>query len=179
MATLSSRRCAALALAAVGTWMALGIGTAQAAPTENQVKAAFLYNFARYVTWPDSAFGSPAAPIRICVVGDDAFLSDLAATVEGKKVGERPVRAESRTSAARASGCHILFLRSADADALAGLARSSVFVVSDRQGFAADGGTANFRLVDNKVRFEINPGAVEKAGLQVSARLLRLAQIVE
>lgn len=179
MATLSLRRKAACALAAAGAWIAIGIGSAQAAPSENEVKAAFLYNFARYVTWPDGAFGGSSDPIRICVVGDDGFLADLAATVDGKKVGARPVRAESRGSASRAGGCHILFLRTTDAGSVSGLARSSVFVVSDTEGFAADGGTANFLLVDNKVRFEINPGAVERAGLQVSARLLRLAQIVE
>ncbi len=149
------------------------------APSESDVKAAYLYNFARYVTWPASAFDSPDEPIRICVVGDDAFRGLLEDVVSDKRVGDRPVSAEARASAGDARGCHILFVGAARAGAVAGLSGQSVFTVSDSEGFASGGGIANFVLVGNKVRFEINTNAVEKAGLQVSSRLLRVAQIVE
>lgn len=165
----------ALALAA-GVLAAL---PALGGPSEHEVKAAYLYNFARYVTWPATAFGSPSDPLRICVLGDDDFEAVLSATVSDKRVGERPVVAERRENASQANGCHILFLKSARAGSVSELSRDNVFTVSDVAGFAKDGGIANFLLSDNKVRFEINPGAVQKAGLQVSSRLLRLAQIVE
>jgi hypothetical protein len=157
----------------------LATSSAWGAPSEDEVKAAYLYNFARYVTWPDSAFPSADAPIRICVVGDSGFRSVLASTVAEKRVGERPVSAESRGSAGAADDCHILYLGKAGVGVVSGLSTSSIFTVSDSEGFAAAGGIANFVLVGSKVRFEINTGAVEKAGLQVSSRLLRLAQIVE
>ena len=87
----------------------LWMGAHPAAPSEAQVKAAYLFNFARYVTWPDQAFGAPDAPIRICVVGDDGFREVLADPVAGKHVGERTVTAESRGGVKGARDCHIAF----------------------------------------------------------------------
>lgn len=152
---------------------------ASGAPTESEVKAAYLFNFARYVTWPAGAFASAADPLRICVVGDEGFREVLAETVAGKQVGDRPVIAESRGSAAEGGDCHVLFLPSGRAGQVSGLSGRSVFTVSDVEGFAAGGGIANFVVVDSKVRFEINAKAAERAGLQVSSRLLRLARVVE
>lgn len=175
----AGRGLALLALLTVAGASVLATSSAWAAPSEGEVKAAYLYNFARYVTWPDSSFGSPGDPIRICVIGDESFRGVLASTVSEKRVGERPVSAESRASTGASDDCHILYLGSAGVGAVSGLSRTSIFTVSDSEGFAAAGGIANFVLVGSKVRFEINTGAVEKAGLQVSSRLLRLAQIVE
>lgn len=149
------------------------------APTESELKAAYLYNFARYVTWPGAAFASPADPIRICVVDDASFLEVLTAAVAGKRIGDRPVAPEARASADEAGDCHIAYLPSGGAGSVSSLASRSVFTVSGERGFARHGGIANFVTVDHRIRFEINAHAAERAGLQVSSRLLRLAQLVE
>lgn len=179
MAALSLFRGPTIALLLSALLLTVGAPRAQGAPLESEVKAAYLFNFARYVTWPEKAFASPSDPIRICVLADEVFRDTLAATIADKRVGDRRVLAESRTSSSQASDCHILFLKADRASAVADLSSHAVFVVSDSPGFAASGGTANFVLADNKVRFEINPGAVDRAGLQISSRLLRLAKIVE
>jgi hypothetical protein len=172
------RRQGGTALLALGLLL-IAAGPAWAAPTENEVKAAYLFNFARYVTWPKAAFASSKDPIRICILEDAEFRDVLSKTVSGKRVSDRSVVAETRGGVEESSGCHILFVKSRDASEVSSLASSSIFTVSDGEGFAVSGGMANFVRSGSKVRFEINPGAVQKAGLQVSSRLLRLAQIVE
>lgn len=153
------------------------------AQSEDQIKAAFLFNFARYVEWPGAAFGDPGSPIRICLMGAEDFSTVVTLTVSGKSVGARPVEIKQPDDVRQAAGCHILYVgedsRVAAANLASQLASGSVFTVSDRDGFAKDGGIANFFRADNKVRFEINVSAAKRAGLKVSSQLLRLAKVVE
>jgi hypothetical protein len=153
------------------------------AQSEDQVKAAFLFNFARYVEWPDRAFADEASPVRICTIGADDFGSVVSAVVEGKSVGMRAVSVEPVSDVASAEGCHILYAGTASDvspdEVVSGLAGASVFTIADTAGFAEKGGIANFFRADNKVRFEINPTAARGAGLKISSRLLRLARVVE
>ena len=153
-----------------------------AAESEEQVKAAFLFNFARYVEWPASAFASDAAPIRLCLIAERAFVEIVMATVSGRSVGERPVTVEGIDGLGAAEGCHLLFL-----DAVSGppapvvaerLGSLAIFTIAGGPRFAAEGGIANFILVDSKIRFEINPSAARRAGLKISSSLLRLAKLV-
>ncbi len=153
------------------------------AQSEDQIKAAFLLNFARYVDWPSRAFASNAAPVRICLLGAGAFGGVVSSTVEGKTVGSRPVRVDALGPSDATDGCHILFVGerfSEDGgDVGAVLGATSVFTVGNETDFARRGGVANFFRADNKVRFEINPRAARTAGLKISSRLLRLARLVE
>ena len=153
------------------------------AQSEDQIKAAFLFNFARYVEWPEASFEGPSDAVRICMVGGDRFAEVVTRIVSGKQVADRPVSVDALAGLEEAGSCHILYVEeafAADASEIASrLAGSSVFTVSDRAGFAARGGVANFIWSDNKIRFEINPGAARRAGLKVSSRLLRLAKLVE
>ena len=153
------------------------------AQSEDQVKAAFLFNFARYVEWPASAFGADGAPIRICMIGSGGFSSVVSKAVTGKSVGDRAVEVDTPADLGSTSGCHILYVGdgadSAPSAVAAQVDGASVFTVADREGFAEGGGIANFIRADNKIRFEINPGAAKKAGLKVSSRLLRLAKVVD
>jgi hypothetical protein len=154
------------------------------AQSEDQVKAAFLLNFARYVEWPEDAFDSRATPVRICLIGTRDFKDVVAHTVEGKVVHDRRVSVETVEAAAEADACHLLFVGeealvgSDGAVLLRELRRSNVFTVGDREGFAASGGIANFYRAGNKVRFEVNPEFAAEANLEVSSKLLRLARIV-
>jgi hypothetical protein len=153
-----------------------------AAESEEDVKAAFLFNFARYVEWPEAAFANETAPIRLCLLSDGAFHDVLAKTVSGRSVGRRPVEVETVAGLDAAGRCQLLFLGQgvslAGSEVAARLGERPVFTISDQAGFAADDGIANFILVDNKIRFEINPSAARRAGLKISSSLLRLAKLV-
>lgn len=169
-------------LAALVTGLLLSLPSLAWAESEGQVKAAFLFNFARYVEWPPETFEGEAAAIRLCVIGETAFQRIIAETISGRSVGTRQVAVEKVEGLEAAEACHLLFLDagvplppSVVADRLGGHA---VFTISDRPGFAADGGVANFIFVDQKIRFEINPAAARRAGLKISSSLLRLAKLV-
>ncbi len=152
------------------------------AQSEDQIMAAFLFNFARYVEWPKDAFDAGDAPVMICMLGSAGFGDVVSQTVSGKKVAERPVRVNQTSNLMQTSGCHILFIgrdfEQSHRAAVAALGRSSVFSIADKEGFAAAGGIANFYRAENRIRFEINPGAAKKAGLKISSQLLRLAKVV-
>ena len=153
------------------------------AQSEDQIMAAFLFNFARYVEWPKDAFEDRRAPVTICILAADAFADVVSKTVSGKLVDNRPVGVQPISDLKSSGSCHILFIgrdaKQSHADAIAALDGQSVFAVSDRAGFASDGGIANFFRADSRIRFEINPSAALKVGLKISSRLLRLAKVVE
>ena len=160
------------------------MGAAEAqAQSEDQIKAAFLFTFARYVEWPAKSFAGPDDSVRICMAGSKEFATVVAQTVSGKSVENRPVQVDTLSALSESPGCHILYVGEEVASDAAGVASSvsgaSVFTVADRAGFAEQGGIANFIRTNNKVRFEINPKAAKRAGLKVSSRLLRLATVVE
>lgn len=171
-----------LGFGAVASLLCIGAPEAQA-QSEDQIKAAFLYNFARYVEWPTASFAGPDAPVRICIAGNGTFADVVAETVSGKNVENRPVEVKAMPALTGSSDCHILYvgegIDAGPAQVASNVGGSSVFTVADRAGFAAGGGIANFIRTDNKIRFEINPSSAKQAGLKVSSRLLRLAQVVK
>ena len=152
------------------------------AQSEDQIMAAFLFNFARYVEWPENAFDRSDMPVNICMLSSKEFGDVVSRTVSGKTVADRSVVVRWTSDLPEATGCHILFIGSeferSHSDAVAVLDGMSVFTVADQEGFARAGGTANFFRADNRIRFEINPLAAKKAGLKISSRLLRLARVV-
>lgn len=165
-------------LASIG----LGLPASVRAESEDEVKAAFLFHFARYVEWPPTAFESDSAAIHLCLIGEPGFEGVLAKAVAGRKIGARPVAVASVASLDDAMRCHLLFLGE-HADMKASVVEESlgdraVFTISDETGFAEAGGIANFVLVEQKIRFEINQKAARRAGLKVSSSLLRLAKLV-
>lgn len=152
------------------------------AQSEDQVMAAFLFNFARYVEWPKDAFDTGDAPVMICMLGSADFREIVSQTVSGKTVDDRPFEVNQTSNLLETGGCHILFIgrdfKKSHGATIAALGRTSVFSVADQEGFAEAGGIANFYRAENRIRFEINPGAAKKAGLKISSRLLRLAKVV-
>ena len=146
------------------------------AQSKDEVMAAFLLNFARYVEWPEDAFDQNDMPVQFCMLSSKEFEGIVAETVSGKTVADRPVLVRWTSDLNKTNGCHILFIgrefggsHSKAVDAVDGL---SVFTVADQEGFAEAGGVANFLHADNRIRFEINPTAAKKAGLKISSRLL-------
>ena len=145
---------------------------------EEGVKAAFLYNFTKFVEWPASAFEERGS-LRLCVLGEDPFGKSLRAVVEGEQVQGRPITLLRIDSLDNPGSCHILFLGRSEAErlpaVLAAVRGAPVLTVSETPGSLDKGAGINFVLRDGKVRFEINQTAVEGHGLKMSSKLLRLA----
>ena len=171
------------ALALLGLLAAPPLGAAgTGSASEAEVKAAFLLNFTRYVEWPAASFAGAGAPFVICVLDDAEFAATVTRVIGVRTVSERPVSVDARASLAEVGGCHILYLPSSRSglheQVIAELAAQSVFTVSDSDGFAKMGGVANFTRAGSKLGVEINRAAADRAKLEVSARLLRIAEVV-
>ncbi len=171
--------CVMLAVAPVGPLRA----ASEAGLTEYQVEAAFLYHFAKYITWPPAAFNRPDDPIVIGVLGDDPFGENLSeAVVREKPVQGRPLRVIRGRTPADLARCHILFISGSEETRvpqhLAALARakSPALTVGESKTFLEAGGAVRFVIENNKVRFEIDARNAEHAGLSISSKLLSLAR---
>lgn len=152
----------------------------EAPPSEYQIKAAFLFNFAKFVEWPAKAFATPTSPLIIGVLGDNPFGDDLERTVRGKSVNNHPlVIREKLVSITDATNCHVIFISSSESkqvpELLDAVRNTSVLTVSEMEHFTDAGGMINFVLEANKIRFQINDDAAKKAGLKISSKLLSLA----
>jgi hypothetical protein len=150
-------------------------------PLEQQVKSAFIANFVQFIDWPETAFGKPDDPLIIGVVDPGALGDSLKAAVDGKTVKGRKLVIQQFTPAT-AGKCHVLLtagLNGADLDAALKAAKSgSVLTIGDAASFTDAGGVIQFYLEDRKVRFEINLAAAQRAKLQISSQLLKLARVV-
>lgn len=146
---------------------------------ENELKAAFLLNFAKYVEWPA---GTPKASFTVAALGSDP-LGGALKKIEGKAVRGATVAVKTLREVSEAADCDLVFVPAGEAAKLPELLRSlrgkNVLVVGDSAGFAADGGGVNFYVEDKKLRFEINVDAAADAGLKVSSQLLKLARVVK
>lgn len=175
------RRRRALQVAAVAVACALsgtrGLDGKETAPGEYEVKAAFLYNFGKFVQWPARA--GLSGPFQLCVLGDDPFGPLLYRTIAGETIDGRRVVARQIFSAEEAGGCRVLFISSSKQaqlmDVLAALAGTSALTVSDMPEFVQRGGMIQFVLMGKRVRFAINLSAAERVGLRLSSQLLKLA----
>jgi hypothetical protein len=150
---------------------------------EYQVKAAFLYNFAKFVEWPPGTFASSTEPIGICIAGMNPFGSALDAMVRGKKIGERAFAVRQIPDVPQAKACQILFMGSAEwkrvrplLDALKGAA---ILTVGETDDFTAAGGMIAFQLAGTRVRIQIDLETAEHSRLKISSKLLSLADIVK
>ncbi len=144
--------------------------------TEYRIKAAFLYNFTSFVTWPEDPAGDPG--FTLCVLGDDPF-GNLLDKLAGKSVNGRQLVIRRLVNPALLNQCKLVFFsvtsNDQTGDALALLQDLPILTVSDIRGFTELGGIIEFRVIANKVRFDINLGAAEAAGLTISSKLLSLA----
>jgi hypothetical protein len=148
-------------------------------PTEYEVQAAYLSNFGRFVEWPVKAGASDRDPFYICVLGQDPFGPLLDAALKGETIGGAPMVAKRVAGAADAANCRIVYVNpSKDTplrSLLTTLAGSNLLTVGGVSGFTQQGGMIQFVLDGNRVRFEINLAAAQRAGLSLSSQLLKLA----
>jgi len=149
---------------------------------EYEVKATFLYNFTKFTDWPPSAFASSNAPIVIGVLGEDPFGKTIDDVVSGEVVGGRPLVVKRLRTDDDLRGCHVLFISSSEKDRLPAVLRqikgAPILSVSEINGFAEQGGMVNLLIANKTVKMEINQPAADQAGLQISAKLLKLARLV-
>ena len=155
---------------------------AQESPSEYQVKAAYLFNFLKFVEWPDDAFANSLSPIVIGVVGDDPFGGALPQVVTGKTVQGRELTIHKYHTGEDMRGAHILFISSSEKKSLltilSSLHGSTVLTVADLEGFIDEGGMIQFVNENDRVRFAINVEATSRARLKMSSKLLSLAKVV-
>ena len=177
MTNFLCRRGRQLLAAACLSWL----GAAQAQPpalAEPDAKAGLVFNFARYVEWPATAFSSAAAPFVICLMGREEFGPAFAA-LEGRSLKGRPVRVRLGVPVEEGAGCHVAFLAEKPPRGLAPVARAlaaqGVLAVSDLDGFIDGGGAIGIIPGEDRLQFEINRDALDRAGLNASSQLLKLA----
>lgn len=164
-------------LAAMVSLCSAGAATADS-PSEAAVKAAFVYNFAKFVEWPAGASAEPHSEVRICTAGLGAELSNSVTALDGKSVQARIVSVKRDVKVADMEACQLLMLgTTARGFAESARDKAGLLTVSDVKGFAAAGGIIELFAEDGKIRFEINTRAAQRAGLRISSQLLKLARI--
>ena len=193
-----SRRAGAIAVLAL---IAACLSTPARADTDTElkVKAAFLFNFAKFVSWPDRKFAVPGSPIELCILEDDPIGPVLEDTVRGKLIESRALAVRRSKTPADWSPCHIAFIGAVPsasagdnssfsrtpaatdsapvAEAFLELTAHSVLTVHE-SGHALSGGVVRFYIEERRMRFEINVAAAEHNALQLSAKLMGVATVV-
>jgi hypothetical protein len=147
------------------------------------LKADLLWNIARFIRWPDKSFAATQGEFVIAILGEDELAAELASRLSQRSVNGRPVFVRFVRRVEDARGSHMLYIASSEirraAEALSALAATPALTVADTAGFCERGGMVSFAHDADRVRFEINQGRAERAGLRISARLLALARVVD
>lgn len=150
---------------------------------EYPLKLAFLFNFTKFVEWPSDVYKDPGDPLLICIVGNSPFAPDLEEALRARTVAGHPVEVKQLKSGDTVSACHIVFIpvtaKARAQSIVKELNGSSTLTVGETEGFAAQGGIVNFKVEANRLHFEVNLRAAERAGLKISSKLLGIATIVK
>jgi hypothetical protein len=157
--------------------------TAQtSASREYNIKAVFLYNFTQFVEWPSNTFNNPETPFVIGILGDDPFHSYIDETVVGEKVKGHAIVIKRYQNVNDVKNCQILFISSKEAgrikEILFAVQNRNILTVSDIPNFATNGGMICLTTKDNKIKLQINPSSAKAADLNISSKLLHVAEIV-
>lgn len=161
-------------------WLAMCVmvSTLSHAEEEAQLKAAFVYNFTKYVIWP-TATEQASGNLRVCVLGKSAFTDEIA-QLNGREVRSFVLEVVKLDSADALDSCHLLYLSGIDARLVLGKVHSqSILTISDEDDFVQQGGMIGLVTEGRRIRFDVNLGSAKNAQLQISSRLLQLARRVE
>jgi hypothetical protein len=146
------------------------------------LKAAFLYNFAKFSEWPADAL-APGQRLAMCVVGDGALVSALGQTLKGQAIEGHQLTVTVLKAGESAAACHLLFVSASEirrsAAVLTEVRGASVLTVSDAEAFAEASGVAQLIVENDRMRFAINIAAAQRSRLNISSKLLSLAKIVK
>lgn len=160
-------------------------GIAQSAESlvveEYQLKSVFLFNFAKFVKWPNTVFQDSRTPFYICIIGEDPFKQVLDIAIENENIDNHPVLVERLSNIEHAESCQIVFIAESEKENLSNilnyLQNYPTLTVSDIESFMEKGGMIQFFKLDKKIRLLVNPDKTKAVGLQISANLLRIAKI--
>ena len=182
-ACVELRYACALAVAILAVQSVIGAQAADPAGRSRHVKAEFVASFLNFVDWPSAKLGAPPAQVTVAVLGDPDFAALVREAAMHRPVAGRPVSVQSVLDSDEARDAHLVFIGSSEARRLQTILRSlstaSVLTVGDTDGFAQEGVAINLYTFDKRIRIEVNTTAAERAGLRLSANLLRLARIVQ
>jgi len=149
------------------------------APSEHDVQAAYLFNFLRFIRWPETTFPDSLEPVIIGIVGESPIVNRLEKLAEKQSLYTRPLRIRYFKKIDDIYDCHVLYIGSMEKryqiSILNKLDKSSTLTLSDSSNFCDIGGMINFILIDDRVAFRVNLKALKKANLDISAKILRLA----
>lgn len=184
--TLTCRHASPLRIAGACAWLLLlsfsrSADAQPASASAPAIKAAFVFNFMKFVEWPSAAFAAPDAPLVLCVSGASNDLGDALQSLDGRSVQGRPLAIRRDVRAADLRACNAAYLGDLAAPAQGDSANpaSAVLTVGDFPGFAAAGGMIGLYSEDGKIRFEINAGSVQRSALKISSQLMKLARIAD
>ncbi len=149
---------------------------------EYHLKAAFLFHFSQFIEWPPQAFAAPGSPFIIGILGEDPFRALIDQTVAGEKVKDHPIVVHRFATVNDILPCHILYISEKPEGFIPGLfallPAKYTLTVGDQYAFARVGGIIRFQTLNKKIRLQINLSAAKAADLNISSKLLRLADIV-
>ncbi|WP_073215885.1 YfiR family protein [Massilia sp. CF038] len=179
---------AALALAALAVTAgrvhadAPGPANASSPSLERKVKAAFLYKFLGYAEFPANAFSDASAPLVIGVVGADELAAELTRIVSGRSVQSRPIVVKVFAEGEAPAGVHLLFIGGSDSAHVKAVLKAAqpapMLLVSEAENGLQLGSVINFKIVDERVRFDVSLEAADKNSVKLSSRLLTVANQV-
>jgi uncharacterized protein DUF4154 len=153
--------------------------TAQTPNLEYRIKAAYIFNFAKFVSWPANAFARAESPIVIGIVGKDPFGEEIDQTIAGKFIEKRPLQVKRLAENESLQGYHILFIGDSERQRLPQILQQarklSILTVGEMDDFTELGGMIRFFKHENNIRFEVDLDPVEVAGLKISSKLLQVA----
>jgi len=166
----------------VASWLALSGHAWAQALSEPALKAAFLYNFAKFTAWPAEA-AAPGVPLAICVVGDGAIVGMLRQVVASRPIDGRDVKPLAMAADGPLRSCHVLYVTGDDArrdsDILDRVKAAPVLTVGESDHFARMGGVVRLFVDGGKMRFGINVDAAQRAHLRISSKMLALGVVMK
>ena len=167
-------------------WVIGGLAAATAAFAadlgEYQVKAGLVFNFVKFTEWPNNAWPSREAPLLLCIAGKDPFGSAVLAALEARSIGGREFRSRRGTGVDELADCQALFIPSSEERNVPAILRAvaarPILTISDVGGFVDSGGMIGLLTLDERIQFDVNFAACERASLKLSSQMLRLARQV-
>lgn len=176
MRRFGSNRWLARGLLALLCWAGAGLAMAQSV-SEQTVKAGFIYNFVKFTQWAGARDGDHS-PLQICTPGPQP-LDGQFALLQGRAIGGRNIDIRSNVPSSEWRTCQVLFLAEGDAHrtetVLRSLGNAPVLTLGDVPDFVQVGGMIGLKIEDNRVRFDVNLGAAQRAGLTLNSQMLKLA----
>lgn len=149
-------------------------------PPEAHVKAAFVYNFAKFTDWPPSVFMGPQSPMTLCLNRSKNNHFNAFTVLEGRLVQGRPLQVKLISRVDEIKACHLLYISDAEdkflSEAIRATSHLPILTVSDDDGFIESGGMIGLIVVNSGIQFEVNQEAAKRVNLNLSAQLLKLAK---